>query len=957
MRVFLKGFVRFFLIYLGFSVFEMTLQAVFKLRYIPATFEYSVFDSLVQSWGQYLAFILQFGLSLAILSVACEMIFHLLQHQRRWPISLFTIVCSFLLNTYQIPQLYFSQISMTWIQIVHSAFFAVLGLGLILACYQFTKIALARSALIQRVLIASASVSVLCFLIPKLLNVFQFESAMEIPEKSVLVLSIDSMRPDYVTEYVKENPQSRFARVISESVQFSNIITPLGRTQPSLSSFLTEQYPTEHGLRDNLYSNFLSTDELYKNKGLVKYFKDRNYQIAGVFDETKFASFSAGQVFDRIYAPPHTVLNHILPFLFTSSLYWSYFSNSFGHLLFPSIEDNASFSYAYDPAHFFTRLKTALAQSNQQQPFFVLAHTCAIHYPGYSQYPYYQKFQTGNETILTGYPDYRFQGTSRTVDETQSLRKLAKGQFHRLIDEGVEPFLRLLESSSKFQNLTLIIMSDHGESFWQPGFRYQKGSMPTHGLPALFDDDSYRTFFAIHASSLQPQTVPWLTSLIDAGAIIRTALEPKTAVPFADRLPKPAYRYYESGIWPKAIFNSQLVMHDRSVDKVYALQGDKLHVNPAFEDNLIMQKSRSVFSQDRHWTLMPTIYGLEGVVCDYPKCRSFRPQEAKETEKALRYMDSVLKVDIENGLWPKGQIQALADGRIYWQNPDLEKASFALKWLMTVHNLNVMGDFESYLQFSKDLMRSSKADAWIKARIAMDFFVFCNRANTNPGCRWYLKWQDEQMDQELLKMMTDFRFFFTTAQETIEILRDGPIKTRLQQTLEKSPFFPTPEVEWNNKVRKAFADKNQKALRSLVQGLNLYPQYSFYLRFLGALKKESCLSLADCRAELAGVKARFADELGSGFFEVNMAWINFVYYYSKVTFPEIYEGELFKMLSAGGLPFLATVNSIQYYIRGNASCKFPEKWLQTFQEKSKWQHRPDWSQALFQRAFALAGCK
>lgn len=88
---------------------------------------------------------------------------------------------------------------------------------------------------------------------------------------SVLLLSIDTLRPDYLSMNGYDRPTTPFLDgLLQEGFYFSRALAPVPRTTPSLASVLTGSYPHTHKVLDltgTLSADVVPIAELFKDKG------------------------------------------------------------------------------------------------------------------------------------------------------------------------------------------------------------------------------------------------------------------------------------------------------------------------------------------------------------------------------------------------------------------------------------------------------------------------------------------------------------------------------------------------------------------------------------------------------------------------------------------------------------------------------------------------------------------
>jgi arylsulfatase A-like enzyme len=89
--------------------------------------------------------------------------------------------------------------------------------------------------------------------------------------RHVLLLTVDTLRPDYLSANGYELPTSPFIdSLLSSGANFANALTPIPRTTQALASLLTGCYPHTTGVRrltDAMSQELVSVAQLAKNKG------------------------------------------------------------------------------------------------------------------------------------------------------------------------------------------------------------------------------------------------------------------------------------------------------------------------------------------------------------------------------------------------------------------------------------------------------------------------------------------------------------------------------------------------------------------------------------------------------------------------------------------------------------------------------------------------------------------
>jgi arylsulfatase A-like enzyme len=273
----------------------------------------------------------------------------------------------------------------------------------------------------------------------------------------VVVVLIDTLRPDYLGFYGYEEENAPFLAELAQSgVVFERAFSTSSWTAPSTASLFTSLYPPQHGITEG----FL----MHRNRNKMR-------EEAGM--ETI--------ALNRLPADVAT-----LPELFQSMGY-----TTFGLAANINIGDEMGFSRGFDrferqaeaSAPFFLERVTAWRDEiRQSKPFFLYLHMNDVHLPYEKREPYYEK-QVGKLNNRRA----RYLSEIAYVDE--HLRKI-----YETLDLG--------------KDTVLIVLSDHGEEFRDHG-----------GL--THQDKLYielnRVLMMVHAPvlGLEPRRVTLNVSLID----------------------------------------------------------------------------------------------------------------------------------------------------------------------------------------------------------------------------------------------------------------------------------------------------------------------------------------------------------------------------------------------------------------------------------------------------------
>ncbi len=250
----------------------------------------------------------------------------------------------------------------------------------------------------------------------------------------VFVYMIDTLRADALGVYGAERPTSpNIDRFASGSVVFDNAWSPSAWTLPATASVLTGVYPSRHGRTKGSVRGPGDNAPISLAERLGK----QGYSTIGI-SQTYIASRAYGldRGFDAFYL--NDVLGH-----------WTRDSNSirwflWHHLLGRSVDDAPLFVYSHSVA--------------PHSPYIPQGHDArfAEHAPGDLPVHQYQPHIFMDE------------GFGSNTEETAHLRALYDGEVI-YSDRHFGAFLDLLEYLDLYDNSIIVLLSDHGEEFYEHG--------------------------------------------------------------------------------------------------------------------------------------------------------------------------------------------------------------------------------------------------------------------------------------------------------------------------------------------------------------------------------------------------------------------------------------------------------------------------------------------------------
>ncbi|CAN5460577.1 hypothetical protein BH10BDE1_BH10BDE1_08000 [soil metagenome] len=952
----LLNFAMVFSAYLFFSGVEFLVRRLLFVEQMPESTRHLMIEFFRNAPGPLIAFIAQFVVCLALLAAFAEVLRALMGLRSPLPVALYLVLTSIAGNLSEIPQVFVSFVSQTTL-LIAQGLQIILLISLPLAC----AICAIRSKNIPQ--ISKTTIAILLLVCVSFFNArgpspFDRIDRSPLPKLasgSILVLSIDSLRPDFVAAYVQAHPDSEIARLASSSVRFEKIITSTAKTHASLTALLTGERPEKNTFRDNIYPGFLETDEVYATRGLLPVLKRLGFSTRMFIDETKFAPFSSGRGFDKATAPPYGYIDLFITEVFSSTLFWSYFANPIGEFLIPNSKLNYAFALGYKRSNLRPAVYHNLA-SDGSKPVFLLAHTCAIHYPGASRVPYLERYQTTPARLVTRYPNF-FKMERLEDSDLAQFRNLARGNFDLLMDEFVEPVLKDLRETGAIDKIHLLIMSDHGETFWKPGLKYSRLQLPYHGQPALLDEDSQIMFGMLHSPLLKSESIESVQSITDLTKILERLVEDPRPQSIATQLDPNPMRYSESGMIGYGIFNSILNFERRlPIDGYDFTDRGGLKLRPNQVPNLVLQKTRSIFFGDHHWSFFPTEFGYEVVVCKVPECRARRPEDAGEFDLVLEELAKQSSIDRNNGIAFRFVRTSISSGDVALETEPETKLNPVAAWYGGVNSLNLKGDVLSAYKIWLPLLIDGEASDDVKFRTFQSLMGICSVSLSKKRCTEFHAWVADPKGAR-----PQFRRWADMDNQWSEYLRNSPDLESFATMFAVRPIAASLLNDgFAQSVDESVKLKSSVPLRTFVEtnrGRAIL-EATFFRRFWNAVSISEPLNRIEMTNEIAQVREKFRVELSMHFAEVDVAWLQFLRVYSRATNQSFFREEARRFLREGRVPYQAATGTIIPQALGirDLAC-FRQKILQFLNDQmpARKNSQDSWQFDLYKRAENLRG--
>lgn len=274
---------------------------------------------------------------------------------------------------------------------------------------------------------------------------------------NIIILGIDSLSPDSVT------PESMpfFSKLVNQSTQFTNSISPLARTYPAWSSILTGLYAEHHHGEENL----VAKDMVKSESSIAWLLKKQGYTTIYATDDRRFNTIDKEFGFDDIIGPKIGINDVILGTSNDLPLSNLLINFRISAWLFPYNYSSRASYFSYYPQTFTAKLKNDLTSEVRSMPVFMGVHFTLPHWP----YAWASSLpeQVNNEFSLD----------NRDILYQQALKK---------VDQQFESFFMYLQENHYLDNCLLIILSDHGEVLYHPNSRLTNYANYQGTLPSKF---------------------------------------------------------------------------------------------------------------------------------------------------------------------------------------------------------------------------------------------------------------------------------------------------------------------------------------------------------------------------------------------------------------------------------------------------------------------------------------
>ena len=259
------------------------------------------------------------------------------------------------------------------------------------------------------------------------------------PKTNIIVIGVDSLAPTAMS--LHNTPE--MIGFTQNAVLFQETISPLARTFPAWSSILTGLYPQHH----HAHYNLMPQGQTNSSASIAWDLQKAGFETIFATDERRFSTIDKDFGFQRVVGPRLGVNDHILGTFNDFPLSNLLMNAPISRMLFPYNYMNRASYFSYYPSTFDNALRHTLISRVKTTPLFLAVHFTLPHWP----YAYAASAPTlvKNKSSLTE----REQLFSETLQRT---------------DKQVARLLHTLETLGYLENSLIILLSDHGETFYTP---------------------------------------------------------------------------------------------------------------------------------------------------------------------------------------------------------------------------------------------------------------------------------------------------------------------------------------------------------------------------------------------------------------------------------------------------------------------------------------------------------
>lgn len=356
---------------------------------------------------------------------------------------------------------------------------------------------------------------------------------------NVLVISIDSLRPDYLSSYGAVNDTPNLDLLAREGARFTAASTVQPTTSPAHQSLLSGVYPATHGAREHIGT--LLPDRFHT---LATILQPAGYRTGGVFTyiglRGAFSNLHRGfdlyedttigvpaYLDNEITAQGSRLLRRVLDFVPMAKVAEDLLKQT------SELEGNLT-----DRADVTTEAAVRFLRSaGPEDPFFLWVHYFGPHYPFTPPAPYDKKYLPPYDAAVTGELSTIRQiqrGAQLSPESIEYLAGLYAGEVS-YTDQEIGRLFAVLRQRGVFDRTIIIVLADHGTSMQEHGMWFHNVALtqPMIAIPMLL---RYPPAVPAGVVSDAPvQTIDVMPTVLDAlGAVPPPEVEGRSLLPLAN---------------------------------------------------------------------------------------------------------------------------------------------------------------------------------------------------------------------------------------------------------------------------------------------------------------------------------------------------------------------------------------------------------------------------------------
>jgi hypothetical protein len=479
--------------------------------------------------------------------------------------------------------------------------------------------------------------------------------AATLQRKNIVFIGIDGLRFD--TQLDLEGA------IDDRPLTFPFVVTPLASTLPAYKAIFSGVPPDRNGQRFPFPDP--AEASMQAPNAALEELQKLGYRTEFMIDDSRFLYFSEGAGLDRFQGPRLNFGNFAFPLFLRSPLIFGAFNNPLGYLLLPDLRANFAYANTYRLEYFTEAVASRLADLGRSgKPFFLSAHTSALHWPSSYRYPYYKRggiFKSGPHpfSLARLHPnEFGISGLEYGAEMRERFLESYDLGVRMVTREFVIPILAQLRELGLLDRTVVVLMSDHGETFWSTG-PFPDDKAPKHGFSLVAEDDSDLAFMRIFSAFKSSRLSPCNLGLQDLVPLASALASPDFKEDsLNDILANHPLQFSESGIWQGAYFPDATVLGIRTLfDMVEVSEaGGNVKLHEGLLPLLEFQKERAVYEGPFRLTLFPAVTGYRLFLCDRlhdPSCRT--NAAASDRERTRRLLSAILEhwqADRESGALP-----------------------------------------------------------------------------------------------------------------------------------------------------------------------------------------------------------------------------------------------------------------------------------------------------------------